>query len=430
MSQNEQTEQLTSPKLAALQQALASEKREALAQFWQDVAKQGTPLVEKIAGDETHMLVTFLWRALAETKTVVIVSSLGSTPAGWKYADHQMSQLPQTDIWYRTYKVPSATRTVYQLSPNDTLEEYDEAEDWGVRTATFQLDPLNPHQCILSADEECDQDEDRYSVLELSDAPPQTWSDPRATVPHGHVEMHRFKSTLLNNERRVWVYTPPGYTTNAARYGCLLLFDGVTYLQDIPTPTILDNLLADQLLPPMIAVSICTLDWETRDRELTCYQPFTDFLADELLPWLREKYHITANPGQMIIGGSSYGGLAALFAALKRPDTFGNVLTQSGAVYWTPDDDTDFEWLTRQYVASEKLPLRFYLDVGLLENKPRRSVCPDGPTQLAATRHFRNILQAKGYPVSYAEYQSAHDYICWRGSLADGLLALLREETR
>jgi enterochelin esterase-like enzyme len=35
------------------------------------------------------------------------------------------------------------------------------------------------------------------------------------------------------------------------------------------------------------------------------------------------------------------------------------------------------------------------------------------------------VLQAKGYEVAgYAEYNGAHDYLNWRGSVSDGLISL------
>ena len=57
--------------------------------------------------------------------------------------------------------------------------------------------------------------------------------------------MQRFASSILGNERRVFVYTPPGYSTEHEPYGLLLLFDGSAYIQLVPTPTIMDNLLSE-----------------------------------------------------------------------------------------------------------------------------------------------------------------------------------------
>lgn len=82
------------------------------------------------------------------------------------------------------------------------------------------------------------------------------------------------------------------------------------------------------------------------------------------------------------------------------------------------------EWLIREYAASPRLPLRFYLEAGRFE-EGRGAV-----NILTTTRHMRDVLVAKGYPVVHAEHASGHDYLQWRGTLACGLIALLGRPER
>jgi enterochelin esterase family protein len=103
------------------------------------------------------------------------------------------------------------------------------------------------------------------------------------------------------------------------------------------------------------------------------------------------------------------------------------VLSQSGSFYWWAPGEDEHEWLIRQFVTSRKLPVRFYLDVGLLElGIPRRHA----PTAVAANRHLRDVLQAKGYEVHYEEFNGGHDHFNWRGTFADGLLALVGQASK
>ena len=72
-------------------------------------------------------------------------------------------------------------------------------------------------------------------------------------------------------------------------------------------------------------------------------------------------------------------------------------------------------------VLPEHEELRFHLEAGLLEGRPR----PEGPSLLEANRHLRDVLQAKGYAVEYREFNGGHSVLSWRDALADGLLSLL-----
>ncbi len=401
-----------SPRLAALQRELGAGRADALEEFWREVATKGTPLVEPTDdGDDSHVLVTFLWRAEGETRNVVV---FGGFHYYWDFARNGMARLLDTDVWYKTERSPADVRAWYRLSPNDSLQP---STDWAARTAAFIPDPLNPRRYVVagSADNPVAPRDEVWSVVELPRTPPQPWVQRRPNVPAGRVAAHRMHSAILDNDRSVWVYTPPGYDPSGAPYALLILFDGFIYTHVIPTPTVLDNLLAEGRIPPVIAVMVNSPDSEARLRELSCYPPLVDFLADELLPWVRQHYHVTVQPSRAVVGGSSLGGLTAAFAALRRPDLFGNVLSQSGSYWRPPPGDAEPHWLARQFEAAPRLPLRFYLDVGVLESEGQRR----------ANDYMRDVLQGKGYPVRYTEFPGGHTFLCWQGTLSDGLLALL-----
>ena len=150
------------------------------------------------------------------------------------------------------------------------------------------------------------------------------------------------------------------------------------------------------------------------------------------------------DPKQTVLTGYSAGGLASTYVALHQPEAFGNVLSLSGAYWWSfehpggvcgsrcPDsggrggDDskdatTEGNFLVKEFLASPKLPLRFYLAAGSFE----RDIEGSGGNILEATRHLRDVLLAKGYEVRYQQYNGGHDGVSWRGLLADGLMVLL-----
>lgn len=403
-----------SPRIHLLEQALLSGNRAALELFWQEITAEGAPLIEAIEGDPDHHWLTFLWRTRAETHTVTIWGG----PAGLDHPKkNQMTHLLDTDLWYKTYRVETDLRGAYSFSVDDALSRAGEkAASTGF---SYLTDPLNPK---LTANLS-------LSLFELPGAPAQPWILAQPDAKKGQVELHHLRSQVLGNERRIWVYTPADYTRNSASYGLLLLFDGAGCINDIPVPTILDNLVHADKIAPLVAVLVDSVDQETRNRELFLYQPLVDFLTRELIPWVHEHYHVTHDPAHTIVGGGSGGGLAAAFVGLHASETFGNVLSQSGSFWWgsTRDpkesEETHLpqEWIIQQFIASPRLPLRFSFEVGLKED------C--GWMHMAtANRHLRDVLKLKGYEVDYAEFNGYHIGECWRGSFADRLIALVGKE--
>jgi enterochelin esterase family protein len=262
----------------------------------------------------------------------------------------------------------------------------------------------------------------------MPDAPPQPWIAQGPEVRAGRVEKHRFKIAALNNEREIAIYLPPQYSLHAEPYPLLVLFDEEAYLSLVPTPTILDNLISEGRIPPVIALLVGNAKDDARDLELLCNPGFTGALVTELLPWAHGLYNFTRDPRQTVVAGSSLGGLGAACAGLWHPETFGNVLAQSGAFHRTPpsasdagESSTEPNWLVRQFISSPRKPLRFYLDAGSAEF----NATGGGDAILFCTRTLRDVLRAKGYEVQYQEFAGGHDYLAWRGTLADGLIALM-----
>lgn len=115
-------------------------------------------------------------------------------------------------------------------------------------------------------------------------------------------------------------------------------------------------------------------------------------------------------------------GLAAAFAGLRRPDVFGLVISQSGSFWWEPTgrEWAEPNWIARQFLATSKLPLRFYLEAGLFE----LDLTGKGGSALLPNRHLRDVLLAKGYDVQYREFPGGHESVNWGESFPQALQAV------
>ena len=246
------------------------------------------------------------------------------------------------------------------------------------------------------------------------------------TISTGRLEEHVLFDSSYHRSRRTWVYTPAGYDAHRAEpYPLILAFDGDEYRDLMPLPHILDSLSSNGYAPKFVAVLIDDSIGGVRLADLCNCARMTGFLGKQLVPWLRRGWRVTSDPRQVIATGSSAGGLGAAFVAFTSPELFGNVWSQSGA-FWRgaeASNEEPWEWLTGKVKTEPKKDIRFFLDVGELED--HRTLSGSGPNFRDANRRFKDALKNKGYDVTYLEVPGGnHAERWWSQRLAVGIVTL------
>ena len=393
------------PRLQALQRSLA--QGHSSNAFWLDVQRHGAPLVEP--WDNGQVLVTFVWRDQGHQNV-----RLFGSPSG----DHSpLRRLEGSDVWWTSVVMDPRARLSYALAPDvPQLGQAHASQQRRAILATLQRDPLNP---LTFPSQPWSDADDRYhsrSVMTLPAAPAQPWVQARPGAASGTLTRHVVHSQVLGNDRDVWTYVPAGVQPQ----GLLVLFDAHTFVHDVPTPRILDNLVADGLLPPVAAVIVGNASPQARGVELPPNPQFTQFMAQELMPWVQQQ-GLEQPARRTVVAGSSYGGLASSYLGLMHPELFGNVLSMSGSYWWAPQGETA-GWMQRAWQAlPAPMPhVRFYLDAGRFETTRggRAGI-------LETSRALGDMLKARGLEVVQREFISGHDPVQWQASLGCGLVALL-----
>ena len=411
--------------MRSLRDDLAAGNTSALATFWAEIALVGAPLIEPVEGEADQRLVTFLWHETEPVENVKLFEWFSEGDPGNK----PFTKLDGSDVWYRTYVMTSDLRVDYTIAVNDTGGNLRGDPTYKERMKKAIRDPLNPHHLVqpwMTIPE--DSFADDSSLLTLPDAPPFVWKGLR-DVPHGTVTKQRFASELLGNERDIWVYTHPGYEASTEDAILLIQFDGDQCLGLLDVPNTLDNLTAAGKIRPIVGVFVGNVD---RGGELPCNPTFANFLADELIPFMRATYRVAPGPESVIASGQSYGGLASAWVGLTRADAVGNVLSQSGSYWWLPNPERhlwrghiigeapETGWLPQQVATWDPVPTRFYMEAGTLEAQNSGVA----PSLLSTNRHMRDVLIAKGFDVTYGVYGGGHSWFQWAEGIAGGLIHL------
>ena len=231
-------------------------------------------------------------------------------------------------------------------------------------------------------------------------------------IPRGMLTKYMLPAWMMTQDgkRAIHLYQPP----TDAPVPLLVVYDGNDYLQRGKLATMVDNLIAEKRIRPL-AIAFLRNGGPRRFVEYACSEAVLAWLDHDVLLLAREQLNlldIQKNPGAYGVLGASMGGLMALYTALRMPDIFGNVLSQSGAFHFE-----QFDTVTVDIVEHfPKRDLRIWMDAGKLE------------WLLESSQKMHKLLKARGYDVSYREFTGGHCYTAWRDDLWRGLENLFAPE--
>jgi len=174
----------------------------------------------------------------------------------------------------------------------------------------------------------------------------------------GDLRLHTLKSSIFGNERTIRVLLPPGYgdaVNKDRRYPVLYMLDGQNVfdacLSDVShhewsADETVQKLIAEKKIPALIVVGVDHAG-KDRAREYLPYKDFIgnpdmdepagklfpDFMTKEVMPLVDGQYRTLPGQPNTGIGGSSYGGVATLYALLAKPSVFGYGLIESPTLW-------------------------------------------------------------------------------------------------
>lgn len=166
---------------------------------------------------------------------------------------------------------------------------------------------------------------------------PQGFDKKRENIQRGNTDSLYYDSKTVGTRRRLMVYTPPGYTSSK-KYPVLYLLHGIggterEWFKWAEPDVILDNLIADKKIVPMIVVfpngRAMKNDSDTGNvfapEKMQAFGNFEKDLLNDVIPFIESKYPVIKDRDHRALAGFSMGGGQSLNFGLKNLQTFAYV---------------------------------------------------------------------------------------------------------
>lgn len=241
-------------------------------------------------------------------------------------------------------------------------------------------------------------------------------------IPHGTVARRWYDSPGLGMDRRITVYTPPGYENSAEKYPVLYLLHGAggdeeAWISLGRTAQILDNLIAEGKVKPMIVVmpnGNVIQDGAPGEGSKNFYKP--QFMIpktmdgtyegafEDIIKFVESNYRVKADKANRAIAGLSMGGYHTLHISRYYPNTFDYMGLFSAAIM--PREDA-----TGKVYSNFDETLKVQMDNGY-----KLYWIAIGKTDFLykANEEYRSKLDAMGMKYTYVESEGGHTWRNWR----------------
>jgi enterochelin esterase-like enzyme len=241
-------------------------------------------------------------------------------------------------------------------------------------------------------------------------------------IPHGTVARRWYDSPTLGMERRITIYTPPGYEISTEKYPVLYLLHGAggdeeAWISLGRTAQIMDNLIETGKSKPMIVVmpnGNVIQDAAPGEGSLGFYKP--EFMAPktmdgtyessfmDIIKFIENHYRVKADKANRAIAGLSMGGFHTMHISRYYPNTFDYIGLFSAALM--PREDA-----TGKVYANIDGTLKTQMNNGY-----KLYWIAIGKTDFLykANVEYREKLDKMGMKYDYVESEGGHIWRNWR----------------
>ncbi|KAB2845016.1 MAG: T9SS type A sorting domain-containing protein, partial [Melioribacteraceae bacterium] len=210
--------------------------------------------------------------------------------------------------------------------------------------------------------------------------------------------------TLVNNKNftttnhKVNVYLPPGYENSNEHFPVAFFNDGSFYINGGSAINILDNLIYEKRIKPIIGVFVDYSPGNRSKEYATEPDRYIDFFNTILVPYIDANYRTIPDGYNRALIGLSFGGNVSALIANSVKDMYKNCGLHSGAIW-----PRNFEAQTK--IIQNDWGIKYYLVWGTYE-----------PALMELGITVRDSLTAKGYQnFKWGQYYQGHTMGFWRG---------------